>query len=273
MSVPPLVSVVMVTYRADGGRLKRAIESVLAQSVSDLELIVVFEKDDDNAALVRNEISDPRVILLVNEGMRHRNICHNIGLAAARGRYLARMDDDDYTYPDRLEKQLRFLAAHPDIVLVGGAGRLLDHLGRHVGDRVFPLDHAGIMRHMAVTNPILHPAVLWDRDKTGRDLRYAIYQVDDLELWLRMARAGHRFANLADILTDYTQPEKYRRPMKNWRGNFQVRALHWKAGLRYPLLLMGLAGFAVLAVLPRGWVDAVTQQGRLSDWFRSIRRI
>lgn len=267
---PPCVSVVMVTYKENQARLKHAIDSVLNQTFGDLELIIVCETGDPNIAYVEQSYQDERIVIVVNKDAPHRNVCHNLGLAAARGRYLARMDSDDYTYPDRLAMQVEFLRTNPDVALVGAAGRLLDRNGGCAGTRIFPSTHTAIMRKIAFSNPIFHSAVLWDRDIVGRDLRYSMYLLDDLELWLRMVRSGHRLANLPDVLIDYTQPDGYRRPMRNWRCNVEVRALHWRLGLKYPRLLIGLAGFFIMSHLPGRVVDSITGRNWFSDYFRSI---
>jgi glycosyltransferase EpsE len=268
----PLVSVLMTTYKDDPARLGRAIDSILGQTLRDIELIVVFEAGDANFERFGGAYSDPRLVLARSDTAKGKTACFNVGLERAQGRYIARMDADDFAYAERLTKQVEFLRRNPEIALVGAAGRLLDHRGQIVGVRQFPTTHDRIVRSFVLTNPIFHPTVVWDRDRVGRDLRYdERFSVEDLELWLRLLGRGHRIANLPEVLLDYTQPENYTRPMWNWRGNLRVRVARWRVGMTYPLLFAGIGLMASLALMPRPIVDKVTGRNHLSDRLRSIR--
>jgi glycosyltransferase involved in cell wall biosynthesis len=272
-STPPLVSVVMTTYGDEPDRLRRAIDSILAQTLIDLECIVVFEPNDDNYTVLARTVTDPRVVLVQGAQGRGKPACFNAGLEVARGRYIARMDSDDFAYSERLARQVAFLETNPDISIVGSAGRLLDERDRVVGVRQFPSSHEGILRSMIVTNPIFHPSVVWDRDRVGRDLRYdARVRVEDLELWMRLIRGGHRFANLPEVLIDYRQPPKYSRPRGNWRGVLFVRLRHWRIGFKYPPILAGIPVFCGLSVMPQAIIDRIVGRNRISDRLRWIRK-
>jgi glycosyltransferase EpsE len=269
----PLITVVMTTYRDDPPVLKRAIDSILGQTWRDLEFVVVFEPDDPNWDMVNRDFRDPRIVLvrcMTKTGMAGS---FNEGLSRARGRYIARMDSDDVAYPHRLETQVRHLQAHPDLAVLGAAGRLMDRDGNMVGVRQFPTTHGAIVRHFTLTNPVFHPTVMWDRERVGYGLRYDASQIqEDTELWLRLLRGGHRFANLPDALIDYTQPDGYRRPKKVWKGGIRARLKHWRLGLQNPMFFVGIALRFGLLVLPVPLLDAITQRNGLSDRLRSIRR-
>lgn len=115
----PLVSVVMPTYnRADF--LPRSIESILNQTYDNLEFIIVDDgSTDDSAELIRAyQQEDPRIILLKNKENRGISFSRNRGTDAARGKYVAIMDSDDYSEPDRLEKSVAFLEKYKDITAV-----------------------------------------------------------------------------------------------------------------------------------------------------------
>ncbi len=196
----------------------------------------------------------------------------NLGLENARGRYIARMDSDDVAYPFRLARQLRFLDDHPDVALVGGAARLVDRDGTVVGIRRFPNTHAEIRQAAVLTNPFLHPTVIWDRTRVRDELRYdPRYTAEDLELWLRLLRDGCRMANMPDLLLDYTQPLRYTRSAAHWRGLFRVRVAHWRLGLTQPLAFATMVVFGCLSLLPQRFIDAIIGRNRVSDHFRSIQ--
>jgi len=262
----------MTTYLDSAQVLRRSIDSILAQTFPNFEFIVVFEPDDSNYDLVVREYGDLRLAAArcdVRTGMAGS---FNVGLSLARGRYIARMDSDDYAYPERLERQLRHLATHPELALVGAAGRLVDGSDNEVGFRRFPTTHEAIVRHFGFTNPIFHPTVMWDRAQVGYDLRYDLAPEvqEDTELWLRLIRSGHRFANMPDILIDYQQPEGYRRPGREWSKGARTRVRHWQLGLKQPLFLVGTTARVLLAALPAKLIHRLTERNRLSDRFRSI---
>lgn len=278
-AVPPLhyretpwVSVVMTTYNDEADVLCRAIDSILGQTMSDLECIVVFEPGDANADLISGRSTDPRLRLVRSTARLGMAGSFNLGLASARGRYIARMDSDDIAYPFRLARQLQFLEDHPDIVLVGSSARLIDHDGNPIGIRRFPITHEEILQTSALTNPFLHPTVVWDRTRVAEELRYdSRYMAEDLELWLRLLASGYRTANMPDLLIDYTQPPHYTRPAAHWRGLVRVRLAHWRLGLKRPLAFATIALFGCLSLMPQRLIDAIIGRNRLSDRFRSIR--
>lgn len=270
-SATPLVSVVMVSYKEIHAKLTRSIDSILTQTISDLELIIVFEKGDPNIAFLRETYSDPRIVIIENQDQRHRNICHNLGLSAARGRYIARLDSDDWTRHDRLAMEVDFLRRNPDITLVGSAGRLVDKRGKEVGFRHFPQSPRDVLRAIALTTPFFHSAVLWDRDRAGHDLRYSMHPLDDLDIYLQMIERGCKLANLPDVLIDYDQPDNYSRPMFIHRDSFKVRIEHWKVGFKDPFFFGGIVARGLLALLPLQAIDVVTGRNKIADWLRSVR--
>ena len=268
----PLVSVVMTTYKDHIDVLSRAIDSILAQTMGDLECIVVFEPGDPNAELISGRCIDPRLYVVRSATRLGMASSFNLGLENARGRYIARLDSDDIAYPFRLARQLRFLDDHPDIVMVGGGARLIDRDGNVVGDRRFPITLEEIMQTAVFTNPFLHPTVVWDRTRVKEELRYdPRYKIEDLELFLRLLEGGYRVANMPDLLIDYTQPPRYARSPAHWRGVVRVRAVHWRLGLKQPLAFAMILVYGCLSLLPRRLIAAITGRNRMSDRFRSIQ--
>lgn len=268
----PIVSVFMTTYKEEWLRLARAIDSILDQTFSDLEFIVVFEADDPNCARVQQAYTDPRLIVVRLTDGRGRSACHNLGVEMAKGRYLAPMDGDDISLPHRLSTAVDYLRANPDIGVVGGSARLLDNAGTPVGVRQVPCDHATLQSHFALTNPIFHSAAIWDRERTG-PYRYEGFYSDDLELWLHMLVNGVRFANVPEVLLDYRQPPDYGRPRGHWRGTFLVRLKHWRLGFRNPMFFVGVVTFGLFSILPKPWAIAISRRNAFSDHLRSINNV
>src|SRR6188472_559267 len=161
MAAPaPQVSVVMPVYNAER-YLAEAIESTLAQSFADWELIAVDDGSTDGSSRILAEYAaaDPRVVV-------HRQ--ENGGVAAASNRALelaraplvARLDADDLSLPHRLEQQHRFLGDHPEVGMVGGQAAIVDLDGREVAEARYPLDDAAIREQMKRTTGFVHSSVM-----------------------------------------------------------------------------------------------------------------
>lgn len=102
-----------------GGFLKEAIESILTQSFTDFEYIIVNDGSTDNTKVILNEIKDPRVKIIHLEKNQGTAKCLNLAIEKARGRWIAIQDADDISFPNRLEEQYNFLNQSPDVNLVG----------------------------------------------------------------------------------------------------------------------------------------------------------
>jgi glycosyltransferase involved in cell wall biosynthesis len=197
----PRVSVLMTMHNA-GGYLKPAIESLLAQSDADFELIVVDDGSTDSSAAVAAGFTDPRVRLVRNAINRGQTACLNQGLALARGEFIARQDADDLSGPDRLEKQTNFLDAHPEVALLGANAVEIDGDGKSIGLTDLPRDTPAIRWANLFFNSFLHSAVMV-RTKVMRE-EFGGYDESfrcsmDYALWSRIAQR-HAVANLAESL-------------------------------------------------------------------------
>jgi len=178
-----------------------AIESLLAQSYADFELIIVDDGSTDGSSTVAERFADPRVRLVRNAANRGQTACLNQGLALARGEFVARQDADDLSHPDRLEKQTRFLDDHPEIALVGANAVEIDGSGRSLGRTDLPRDTPSIRWGNLFFNSFLHSAASF-RAKVIRE-EFGGYDeafwCQDYALFSRVARQ-HGVANLAEPL-------------------------------------------------------------------------
>lgn len=208
----PAVSVILATHNR-AATLDAAIESVLDQTLADLELVVVDDasEDDTPQRLARWVERDARVKVLRNGENRGLPASLNRGISEARAPLLARIDDDDrWTDRDKLAAQLRWMRDHPDTVLLGTA--YVDEWGRRTAN---PVEDGAIRRQMLSRCPFCHPSVVMRAETVravgGYDetLPYA----EDWELWLRLGRVGG-LANLASVTLvkargDDTLSERY----------------------------------------------------------------
>lgn len=118
MKINPRVSVIMPMYNSEK-YIKEAIDSILNQTYIDLELIVINDGSKDNCAEIVSQINDERLVFIDNKENHGFLYTLNWCLSVAQGELVARLDDDDISYPTRIEKQVRYMDEHPDIVICG----------------------------------------------------------------------------------------------------------------------------------------------------------
>jgi glycosyltransferase involved in cell wall biosynthesis len=198
----PLVSVLLAVHN-DSRFLGQAVESVLRQTVDDLELIVVDDASTDETPGLLSAVGDPRLRVLTNEEQVGLASSLNRGLTEARGRYVARLDADDVALPERLARQLeRMERDGADPAVVGSAVLDLDAAGRPGTLHRNPPGAMGIRWLTLFGSPFFHPTVLVDRDRVDRaQLRYdpSYAESEDYELWARLL-SGRQGANLTEPL-------------------------------------------------------------------------
>jgi glycosyltransferase involved in cell wall biosynthesis len=181
----PLVSVVMLSYNHQR-YLPAAIESVLAQTLDDLELVVADDGSSDGSLAVAERYArkDPRVRVLTHPGHVNRGIGATVNLARAdaNGTYLLGLPSDDVLYPDTLEREVAFLEARPEVGYVYGYAHLIDAQGRRVPDaRTIGSDLTGggrIVERLVQRNTIPAMTVMWRRaclDQAGAEDETLVY--------------------------------------------------------------------------------------------------
>jgi glycosyltransferase involved in cell wall biosynthesis len=202
--VVPRVTVLLATYN-DEPFLGAAIDSVLAQTFSDFELLVVIDACTDRSREIVESYRDPRVRLLVNETNLGLAASLNRGLATIASEYVARLDGNDLCFPNRLARQLAYLDAHPEVAVVGSQATLIDVAGRRVGDMRRPVTDLGMRWHSIFGSPLIHSsvmfrrAIVWDA-LGGYDGQYRVGE--DFEMWNRLAKE-HGICNLGETLVAY----------------------------------------------------------------------
>jgi glycosyltransferase involved in cell wall biosynthesis len=186
----PLVSVVLPTYNCPK-YVASAIESVLSQSFRDFELLVIDDGSTDETPDVVNQYVDPRVRVVTqsNAGLA---TTLNRGIELAAGSFIARMDQDDWSFPHRLARQVEYLMARPDCALVGTwaeiwvEGDRTDRLHSH------PSGNEDLQFQLLLNNPFVHSSVMIRRAALDRVGGYATDKSrqppEDYELWSRIAR-------------------------------------------------------------------------------------
>lgn len=255
----PHVSVLMPVLRPEPAFLLRAVESVLAQRLGDLELVIVEDKGGIPVADILGHRLDARVRLLTNDARTGLVAQRNRALHEARAELVAMLDADDVAEPDRLAVQVRRLAAEPGLAVLGSAIQLVDADERPIAVRRYPLAHGEIVATMPRENPLAQSAVLARRGAllASGGYRFAIdHTGEDYELWSRLARAGARFANLATPLVRHrihAGASKAQRVRALLRSTIAVKQRHWAARMGLvDRLRMGAE--AALLFAPPGFV-------------------
>lgn len=203
VSHPPIVSVIMPVYNGER-YLQPAIRSILEQTMGDFELIVIDDASSDGTASLLAQCDDPRLRVIRHDSNRGIVDALNHGLSHARGQYIARMDADDISRPERLEKQLAFLQEHPDVGLVGSWILGFGEVRRKYVHR-YPVTHDAIRALMLFENAFAHSTVMFSHAVLQEHgLRYSEHfkYVEDWALWWQIAGVS-RVANLPEVLLDY----------------------------------------------------------------------
>jgi glycosyltransferase involved in cell wall biosynthesis len=200
VSREPVVTVLMAT-RNGSQFIEQAIRSVLRQTYTTFEFLIIDDASSDTTRELISATADTRMRLLSNPQRLGLTRSLNRGLAAARGAYIARIDDDDvWPDKDKLERQVSFMVGHPRVGLVGTQNIVVDAEGQELYRLYVESDDHSIRCKVLAQNQFFHSAVLIRGralDEVGtydEGLRFA----QDYELWLRIGRRWE-FANLPEV--------------------------------------------------------------------------
>ncbi|GGO98790.1 glycosyltransferase family 2 protein [Stakelama pacifica] len=200
----PTVSVIIPTYNS-AALIAETLDSLVAQTFSDFEVIVVDDCSPDHTAAVVRAYGDPRIRFVrapVNRGCVH---ARNLGFSLARGRYVAGLDHDDLCMPERFARQVAFLDAHPEVMLVGTGSQLYENGTVRPHHRPMGMTSDLIDWMMLTRNPLVWSSTMFRADAVRRLDRFERterHYVEDFDLYHRLRRFG-RIAELAEPLTLY----------------------------------------------------------------------
>lgn len=195
------ISVVMPTYNTDVPLLREAVDSILNQTIRDFEFIIIDDGSTTDAKEYLNELTDPRIRIIRNETNRGITKSLNIGFRAARGKYIARMDSDDISLPERFEKQLAFMENNPDVIVCGS--KAIDAGKKPSPSKNVIEDMENYRVRLLFTNPgPVHPTAFFDRAKLiQHHIEYdeRLTYAQDYGMWVTVSKYG-RVCILPDIL-------------------------------------------------------------------------
>ncbi|MFA6197911.1 MAG: glycosyltransferase family 2 protein [Patescibacteria group bacterium] len=199
----PTVSVIMSVYNTEC-YISEAILSILNQSLTDFEFIIVNDGSTDNTQTILNKFQkqDSRITVIWNETNLGLIKSLNKALDTATGKYIARMDADDISLPHRLAIQTEFLRSHSDIFLVGTATTIIDERGQVLGTTRVTTKPDAICAKLEKSNCLSHPSIMFLSEPFIRYRDKALH-CEDYDLYLRLLLAGKKLANLSEPLIKY----------------------------------------------------------------------
>jgi glycosyltransferase involved in cell wall biosynthesis len=224
--------------------LSEAIESILAQTFTDFELIVINDGSTDGTLKILREyeLRDSRLRLISREN-RGLVSTLNEGIGLARGKWIARMDADDISHPSRFEMQIDFLKRNTS---VGVLGTWVEFFGESQKPAIWktPSKHENCIKRLIFSSPIAHPSVMFSRDLLDKGLlRYEKNptNLEDLNLWMKLAR-NTLICNLPFVLLKYRVHAKSITRIQDSKDNLgkryaDIKTLYVKYHLHFQLRL------------------------------------
>lgn len=245
MNEEKMVSVIMGVYKiADRKEMvQRAIQSILNQTYKNLEFIICDDGSDDGSyEIIKNMVmDDERCVVLKQEKNGGLGSALNECINHSKGYYIARMDDDDVSHEQRLEKQICFLEKNPEYAVVGTTVRLFDATGvwGHRAVKEYPQKKDFLIR-----TQFIHPTVVMRKDVlielNGYSTEKAMRLAEDYDLFMRLYAAGYKGYNLQKELFDYREDNNaYKR--RTYKRRIEEAMVRRK-------------GFKHLGLLPAGYV-------------------
>lgn len=202
----PAVTVLMPVYNGEPF-LREAIDSILQQTWTDFEFVIVNDGSTDHTREIIRSYTDPRIRVLDQPANAGLAKSLNLGLCAARAPLIARQDADDRSRPERLAAQVEFMRAHREVALLGTQVRVLNKHGRASRRPGWEraVTNSAIRFQLLFDNPFIHTSVVFRRDVVWQELGgydETLRTGQDFDLWSRVA-ARYKVANLPATLIDY----------------------------------------------------------------------
>jgi glycosyltransferase involved in cell wall biosynthesis len=181
--------------------LASAIESILGQTFENFEFVIINDGSTDRSSEIIRSFNASQIQYFENDENLGLARSLNRGLSLARSKYIARMDADDISMPQRFAKQFQFLETYPEIGVVGSAVKIIDNQDVISEIRRYPESHEALKWRLCLSDPIPHPTVMMRRDvlENVGGYREEFTTAQDYDLWTRLCRITH-LANLPEIL-------------------------------------------------------------------------
>lgn len=198
----PLVSVILPVYNAQD-YLKESIDCILNQSYENIEFIIINDGSKDNSEKIILSYSDPRIKYIYQDNCGLAGTL-NVGLSLAKGKYIARQDQDDISLVNRIKKQVEFLEKNSSVVLLGTHAKIFSESSNELKFHDHATHPAILKFDLLFDNPFVHSSVMFrkkDIDLVGNYNEDRSF-FEDFELWSRFSEKGS-VANLSEVLVEY----------------------------------------------------------------------
>ena len=251
----PLVSIIMSVFNSER-YLSDAIQSILNQTYTNYDFIIADDGSTDRSLSIILDYAnkDSRIIVIENDQNVGLSTSLNKCLCIASGKYIARMDADDISLPDRIKKQVNFLELNSDIGLLGTCGFYIDENKKIIGEINVPLSNAAIGWRATFTNPFVHPSIMLR--KTSLINFPNIYNgeyllAEDYYLWVNLLKTT-KGSNLSEKLYLYrihNQSVSIQKKEKQKKTHLSISSKKFEEN--YPELINYREGFVLLSLLFR----------------------
>lgn len=204
MKKEPSITVLMSVYNSEA-YLQEAIESILNQSFPDFEFLIVNDASIDRSRQIILSYQDPRIRLIDNPENLGLTKSLNKGLALAEGQYIARMDADDISHPQRLAKQLAYMEQNENVDVVGSWGWIVDDKGIVWGDLRPYVEFEDIFVQLFFSNCMIHSSTFFRKEVIMRLGGYdtAFVRAQDYGLWVKIISNLGKITNIPEYLVKY----------------------------------------------------------------------
>ncbi|MCE3232759.1 MAG: exopolysaccharide biosynthesis [Rickettsiaceae bacterium] len=243
--------------------LEKAVNSILNQTFTDFEFLIIDDCSTDGSLEILEKFAaqDNRIFLHKNQTRQGLGANLRNGVNLAKGEWIARMDADDIALPHRLQTQIDFALANPEIDIIGSFATDISEHDEPIGQRKMPTEHSQITKYIW-TCPIIHPTVFMRKSSLVKAGSYGNEKRrQDYALWFRCAKAGLHFANIPENLLQYRFADEYFR-----KNNFKALITQVKIGWKgcylvgaSPMSYIGVAVPLIKGILPRAANKIVTK--------------
>lgn len=256
----PLISVIMATFNEPKQFIEESISSILSQTYRNLELLIADDSTNEITISVIDHFAsmDNRVVVIrKKERMGFVNAL-NEALHQAKGDYIARMDGDDISLPNRFELQLKYAEDHPDIDVFGGSMHIINEKSEITAQKKYPTEKKQLNRYFIFRNPLAHPTIMFRRKIIEDGYYYdpVFKKAEDLEFYLRLTNNHFKIGNLDEFLLKYRVLGGFsgKRAKDNWKYNHKARKKNFS--LKRPFFSLGSYSISLIYKhLPSAFVD------------------
>jgi glycosyltransferase involved in cell wall biosynthesis len=271
----PLISVIIPIYNSES-YVGEALESIINQAYKNLEIILVDDGSTDKSLVIVEKYaeSDKRIVILRNGNNSGIVVSLNKGISYCHGKYVARMDSDDWSFPYRISKQVEFLEKNPDVVICGGSIEIVDVNMKHLNYRLYPLTDKKVRSVIFMFSPYAHPSVMYRAEAVRKAGLYdnSFLWAEDYDLYFRLGMIG-KFSNLHEPLLKlrtHKNSVSQTRLKKQELMTLLVRFKSW-ISYGYPLTFFNL--IYSIAQLVGVFVIPVSIKFKLFNFLRSSKKI